>query len=106
MGGFTYLSILYFSKMQESSPFSFSAYFICHLDLQLCFFMDLLLGGGYIIQLGAHILNLLGLGCLDVCLSLNILVALLDLFLGALISFIEFSLRVLGLCKLYLNVSE
>ena len=76
------------------------------LDLQLCFFMDLLLGGGYIIQLGAHILNLLGLGCLDVCLSLNVLMALLDLFLGALISFIEFSLRVLGLCKLYLNVSE
>ena len=76
------------------------------LDLQLCFFMDLLLGGGHIIQLGAHILNLLCLGCLDVCLSLNVLMALLDFFLGALISFIEFSLRVLGLCKLYLNVSE
>ena len=76
------------------------------LDLQLCFFMDLLLCGGYVIQLGAHILNLLGLGCLDVCLSLNVLMALLDLFLGALISFIQFSLRVLGLCKLNLNVSE
>ena len=76
------------------------------LDLQLCFFMDLLLSGGHIIQLGAHILNLLGLGCLDVCLSLNVLMALLDLFLGALISFIQFSLRVLGLCKLNLNVSE
>ena len=76
------------------------------LDLKLCFFMDLLLCGGHVIQLGAHILNLLGLGCLDVCLSLNVLMALLDLFLGALISLIEFSLRVLGLCKLYLNVSE
>ena len=76
------------------------------LNLQLGLFMDLLLGAGHVIQLCSHVLNLFGLGGLNVSLSLNVLMALLDFLLGTLISLIEFSLGILGLRQLYLNVSE
>ena len=68
--------------------------------------MELLLASGHSVKLHAHILDLLGLGMIDIGLSRDIAVALLDLSLSILKLLGDVALGLLRLGKLDLDVAE
>ena len=74
--------------------------------LELCFFMNLLLSGCDTIELRSHVLYLARLGTLNVCITPDLHVTFFNLSLCRFILFCHFSLSLLSLCKLYLNIAE
>jgi hypothetical protein len=68
--------------------------------------MDLLLFGGNSVELVAHVLDLFGLCMVDVSLSRNLLMALLNFFLSSLVLLSHFALCLLGLGELDFNITK
>ena len=74
--------------------------------LELSLFMDLLLSGRDTIELSSHVLYLASLGTLNVCIAPDLHVAFFNLGLCRFILFCHFSLSLLSLSELYLNIAE
>jgi hypothetical protein len=68
--------------------------------------MSLFLGSCNSVKLNAHVLDLLGLGMIDVSLASDVLVALLDLELRSFILFSHFALAILRLGQLDFDVAQ
>jgi len=86
--------------------FPFINFRLLLLEGDLGLFVDFLLLRGNPIQLLSHVLDLFGLRVVDVSLTSNLLVALLDLFSCFFVLFSHFPLCLLRFGKLDFNIAE